>query len=196
MFSGIIEFSKPLQAFSPQGILSLLCPFEKIEAGESIAVNGVCLTAQTETLRNQPLTFYVSPETLKVTNLSTLKVGDFVNLERALTLNQRISGHIVQGHVDAQAEVLELSPEGQAYFLKVRIPPEFDKYLVSKGSLALNGVSLTINGIDGNIANFMVIPHTWTHTNLSQVKVGSLLNFEVDVLAKHLEKLCTPYLKS
>jgi riboflavin synthase len=157
--------------------------------GASIAVNGVCLTALAPT----PDSFFadLAPETLARTNLGDLAPGACVNLERPVTPATRLSGHIVQGHVDATAEIITLDALGEGnYWLKVRLPAALDRYLVHKGSLALDGISLTIATLDpGPVVGVTIIPHTFANTTLGSARVGSRINVEVDVLAKHVEKL-------
>jgi riboflavin synthase len=166
---------------------------EDLQEGASIAVNGVCLTAVSIT----PDSFHadLAPETLSRSNLGGLKPGAGVNLERPVTPATRLSGHIVQGHVDAAGEIEALDALGGGnWWLKVRVPPALDRYLVHKGSLALDGISLTIAVLDpdrekGTLVGVTIIPHTFEHTTLGAARVGSKLNIEVDVLAKHVEKL-------
>jgi riboflavin synthase len=157
--------------------------------GTSIAVNGVCLTA----LALTPNSFAadLAPETLSRTNLGDLARGSRVNLERPVTPATRLSGHIVQGHVDATGILIALEELGDGnWWLKLQVPAGLDRYLVHKGSIAIDGISLTIAALDpGPLVGVTIIPHTFTHTSLGQAKVGVRLNVEVDVLAKHVEKL-------
>jgi len=160
------------------------------QPGSSIAVNGVCLTA----LDLTPHSFAadLAPETLARTNLGDLAAGSRVNLERPVTLATRLSGHIVQGHVDATAELLSLEElrDGN-WWLKASVPADLDRYLVHKGSIAIDGISLTIATLEGAVVGVTIIPHTYANTTLGYAKPGSRLNIEVDVLAKHVEKLLT-----
>ena len=166
---------------------------EDLQEGASIAVNGVCLTAVSIT----PDSFSadLAPETLSRSNLGGLEPGAGVNLERPVTPATRLSGHIVQGHVDAAGEIEALDALGGGnWWLKVRVPPALDRYLVHKGSIALDGISLTIAALEsdrerGTLVGVTIIPHTFEHTTLGAARVGSKLNVEVDVLAKHVEKL-------
>ncbi len=199
MFTGIIEKVAPLLLVQTSGTsaptsveLSLDTGFDDLALGESVAINGVCLTVAR--LEKSQASFFVSPETLEKTQLGQLKRGELVNLERALSVSSRLSGHIVQGHVDGIAtltSIVEVSPE--TYELTVSVPEALTKYCVEKGSITLDGVSLTINRIDRNILSLMIIPHTMKHTRLHTLKPGAALNLEVDVMAKYLEKLCQPY---
>jgi len=174
--------------------LTILCStvMSDLTEGASIAVNGVCLTAVALTAGS--FSADLAPETLQRSNLGDLKIGSRVNLERPVTPATRLSGHIVQGHVDATGEIAALDPLGDGnYWLKVRVPAHLDRYLVHKGSLALDGISLTIASLQpedpGPVVGVTIIPHTFTHTSLGSAAVGSRINVEVDVLAKHVEKL-------
>jgi riboflavin synthase len=156
--------------------------------GASVAVNGVCLTA----LEPSPKDFAadLAPETLRRSNLGDLRVGSRVNLERPVTPTSRLSGHIVQGHVDGAGELIALDPLGDDnWWLRVRIPPELDRYLVFKGSIALDGISLTVAAIEGGELAVTIIPHTYRQTNLCTRRPGDRINIECDILAKHVEKL-------
>ena len=156
--------------------------------GASIAVNGVCLTALDIT--TDSFAADLAPETLERSNLGDLGAGSRVNLERPVTPATRLSGHIVQGHVDATGVIEALDELGGGnWWLKLRVPSALDRYLVQKGSIAIDGISLTIAALDGPIVGVTIIPHTMTHTTLGFAKPGMRLNVEVDVLAKHVEKL-------
>jgi riboflavin synthase len=156
--------------------------------GASIAVNGVCLTAVAVT--GSGFAADLAPETLSRSNLGDVLVGSRVNLERPVTPATRLSGHIVQGHVDATGEVVGLDAlrDGN-WWLKVRVPKSLDRYLVEKGSITLDGISLTIAAVDGDVIGVTIIPHTFANTTIGQARVGTRLNIEADVLAKHVEKL-------
>ncbi len=196
MFTGIIEAQVGITEVKKQPDsleIRLPNPFADVILGESIAVNGACLTVAQ--IDSPDLLFFVSAETLEKTNLARLEVGSSVNLERAITLSTRLSGHLVQGHVDGKAQLVEISSVGESYRMKWQIPPSLARYCISKGSITLNGVSLTINSLDGSFCSIMVIPHTWTHTNLSRLQVGDEVNVEVDLLAKYVERLCQPLLQ-
>ena len=156
--------------------------------GASIAVNGVCLTALDITAES--FAADLAPETLGRSNLGELAAGSRVNLERPVTPATRLSGHIVQGHVDATGVVEALDDLGGGnWWLKVRVPAALDRYLVHKGSIAIDGISLTIAALETGLVGITIIPHTITHTTLGLAKPGTRLNIEVDVLAKHVEKL-------
>jgi riboflavin synthase len=201
MFSGIIEKRARVSLVAPSGgslEIELESGWPDLALGESIAVNGVCLTV-TQFDDAGRARFFISPETLARTNLGGLAVGQYANLERAVTLDTRLSGHLVQGHVDGLARLVERVETGGAYKHVFVLPDALGRYCVEKGSIALNGISLTINGLDQQDEGFAVlvtiIPHTWEHTNLNTLAIGDDLNVEVDVMAKYVERLCLPYLK-
>jgi riboflavin synthase len=166
---------------------------EDATEGSSIAVNGVCLTAVD--VESDGFWCDLSPETLARTNLGALRQGSLVNLERPAAVGDRLSGHIVQGHVDGTAEFLSLEPlPGGNWWLTVRIPKELDRYLIPKGSVTLDGVSLTIAAFEGaspegEIAAVAIIPHTYENTVMREYRAGAPVNVEVDVIGKYVEKL-------
>jgi len=196
MFTGIIKSVGrvlELETSSPTSCtLKLSQPFEAsepLELGESVATNGVCLTVTKFT--SEWMTFDLAPETVKLTALSRLKQGSLVNLERSLRMGDRLSGHWVQGHVDGVAILKSIQPatsDHDYYDLIVEVQnPQLMKYCVKKGSLSLDGISLTIHEIQGNQLHFQIIPHTWLHTSLQDLKSGDFMNIEVDILAKYAE---------
>ncbi len=196
MFTGIITACaqiKELQKYRNSLRLGIVQPknYTKIKLGESIAINGCCLTVVA--CQSKQLHFDVSEESLAKTNLGKLKKGDVVNLERALLVSDRLGGHIVQGHVDGigQIKKLELRKDGDNIYhhLEVIVPKELSRYLVAKGSVSLDGISLTVNKVIKNVLFLYIIPHTYNETNLKFRKVGDALNVEVDILAKYIEKL-------
>lgn len=193
MFTGIIEEIGHLverEAREAGLRLGIACSAVLADArrGDSIAVNGACLTAIE--LAGETFWADVAPETVKRTNLGDLQVGSEVNLERPLRANGRLDGHFVLGHVDGTAELTFVEALGDNnWWLRIRLPEELTRYVVSKGSLAVDGISLTVAEIDGETASFTVIPYTYEHTALHNRLCGSRLNVEVDILAKHLEKL-------
>ena len=201
MFTGIIDRIGTVAMAEHQGA-SLQCDIETgyddLELGESVAVNGVCLTIAA--LTGAAARFFASSETLNRTTLGRLGKGSRVNLERAARLSTRLSGHLVQGHVDGMATLQSLAADGEAYRLSIAIPAALSRYCVEKGSIALDGVSLTINTIttaaEGATIGIMIIPHTYQHTALQDVRPGGHLNVEVDVIAKYVERLCQPLMKS
>ena len=190
MFTGIVEELGTVVAAGTKLEVHCSTVLSDLSIGASISVNGVCLTAVAVTA--QSFMADLAPETLFRSNLGELITGSRVNLERPVTPATRLSGHIVQGHVDATAEVVALDPLGDGnWWLKVRVPKSLDRYLVEKGSVTLDGISLTIAAVDEDVIGVTIIPHTFANTTLGQARVGSRLNIEVDVLAKHVEKLIT-----
>jgi riboflavin synthase len=193
MFTGIIEELGTVESIEGRAAgarLRIQCRkvLEDMAEGASIAVNGVCLTAVD--LRPESFAADLAPETLQRSNLGALRTGSPINLERPLAPTGRLSGHIVQGHVDATAEFLSLEALGdENWWLKVRVPAELDPYLVYKGSIAIDGISLTIAALEGDQLSVTIIPHTYRHTTLGGYKPGSRVNIECDILAKHVEKL-------
>ncbi len=199
MFTGIIEEMGTVVAMEPGAgkdggarlvlqAAKALAAEGRLQPGESIAVNGVCLTA----LEITPESFAadLSPETLERSSLRNLKPGTRVNLERAMTPAMRFGGHIVQGHVDGVGKLLALEelPDGN-WWLAVEIPQELTRYVVGKGSIALNGISLTVAELEGRRVGVAIIPHTYENTVLATMRPGDGVNVECDVLAKHVEKL-------
>jgi len=160
---------------------------KKIKKGVSVAVNGVCLTTVTKSQNS--FSVEVMPETLRRTTLGNLKKGDLVNLELSLLATGRFEGHIVQGHVDGQATVVNIIKEGNSYLFKFRVGKSLTRYFVEKGSVAVNGISLTVIEAKNNFFTVGIIPYTWENTTFKNLKVGDKVNIEVDILAKYLEKL-------
>ena len=158
-----------------------------IANGDSIAVNGVCLTARDVTLTS--FAADVSPETLDRTTLANLITGSPVNLERAVTAATRLGGHIVQGHVDGRGTFVSAEPQGDFRTVRIGFPPEFARYFVNKGSVAVEGISLTIASLAENHFDIAVIPKTWDMTNLSSLKAGDAVNIEADIIAKYVERM-------
>lgn len=193
MFTGIIEETGSILSierseagsrmrFAADTVLS------DLEIGGSIAVNGCCLTAIK--IDSEGFAADLSPETLEKTNIGDLAVGSRVNLERPLLPTTRLSGHFVQGHVDATGEFVGVTPAGDDnWTLRVRAPEETLKYLVYKGSIAIDGISLTIARLDEDVIEVAVIPHTYRETNLSDLHPGQRVNLECDMIAKHIERL-------
>jgi len=193
MFTGIIEelgAVESVQARSAGARLKVRCStvMKDMTEGASIAVNGVCLTAVD--LRPDSFCADLAPETLRRSNLGDLRAGSRVNLERPLSPTGRLSGHIVQGHVDGTGEFVSLDALGdENWWLHIRVPVELDPFLVFKGSIAIDGISLTIAALEGDILSVTIIPHTWRNTTLGGYRAGARLNLECDILAKHVEKL-------
>ena len=193
MFTGIIEELGTVAALQPRAAgarLTIRCAavLEDLQEGASVAVNGVCLTAAD--LNANSFSADLAPETLDRSNLGQLRPGSRVNLERPLSPSGRLSGHIVQGHVDGTGEFLSLDSLGdENWRLRVRVPAELDPYLVYKGSIAIDVISLTIASIESGVLAVAIIPHTFRNTTLGSYRAGARVNLECDILAKHVEKL-------
>lgn len=187
MFTGIIEEVGVISTITQSTItIRASKVLEDTKLGDSIAVNGVCLTVTD--LKQNTFTANISKETLNITTLSELKTGDNVNLERALTLNSRLGGHIVTGHIDTITKIHSITPENEFYNLKINLPTGFEKYVVKKGSITINGISLTIADIQNNIISVAIIPHTYNNTILKGLNANDNVNIEFDILAKYVEK--------
>ena len=193
MFTGIVKAKGTLAAIRRQGgdvrlsVTAAGLPWSDYELGESIAVNGVCLTAVA--LREDGFATDVSNETLAVTALGTLAQGDAVNLEPALTLGERLGGHLVSGHVDCVGHVVARAADARSLRLTVELPPDYARYVAKKGSVCIDGVSLTVNEVSGNRFGVNIIPHTADVTILGEYQPGRKVNIEVDLLARYLERL-------
>jgi riboflavin synthase len=192
MFSGIVETIGTIQdiTFLTDCIHFVICPkmpFDDLVIGDSISVNGVCLTV-TNVTENSFSASAVS-ETLRITNLGYLTKNGTVNLERSLKLNARLGGHYVQGHVDSIAEIIDLKKEGSSWLTKINLPPYLEKYLVNKGYITIDGMSITIVEVTPEWFTVMFIPHTKEVTIVSQYHAGSKVNLEVDIISKYVEKL-------
>ncbi len=189
MFTGIIEELGTVVDPAPRLRVRCSTVLSDLAAGASIAVNGVCLTAVEVT--SDSFVADLAPETLRRSNLGDLAPGSKVNLERPVTPATRLSGHIVQGHVDATGEIVAIDALGEGnYWLKVRVPAALEPYLVEKGSITIDGISLTIAALEpGPVVGITIIPHTFANTTLGSARMGSRVNVEVDVIAKHIEKL-------
>jgi riboflavin synthase len=191
MFTGIIEEVGTVLAAGHRTRIQCRLVLEDIKEGASIAVNGVCLTA----VDIQPDGFWcdLSPETLARTNLGALRESSLVNLERPAAVGDRLSGHIVQGHVDGTAGFVSLDPlpDGN-WWLKVRIASDLERYVIHKGSITLDGVSLTVASINRDLVEVAIIPHTYENTVLRGYGPGAAINVEVDLIGKYVEKLIIP----
>ena len=192
MFTGLVLGKGKLVEKRPSGggmVFGLEADFDLSdpEEGESIAVNGVCLTAMR--IQGRRFLVDVSPETLSRTNLGNLAAGSVVNLERALRLADRLGGHLVSGHVDAVASVIERKPEGDFVRFTFTVPAGFGRYIIEKGSICIDGISLTVNHCDDKTFSVAIIPHTLTVTTLGGRKQGDTVNIEVDLIGKYVEKL-------
>ena len=191
MFTGLIEATGKvlkLEMCGEQARLIIELPFaDELTDGESVAINGCCLTVVEKDARSA--SFDILKQTLTVTSLGELEVGSLVNLERAMLAGGRFGGHFVQGHVDAVGKIIDLSPEGNDYRLEIFLPEEIQSLCIDKGSLAIDGISLTIAELKDESAVFWIIPHTMQETHLQQAKVGQQVNLEADVIAKHVARL-------
>jgi riboflavin synthase len=192
MFTGIIEELGSVRSIEERGenariVISASVVTEGTNHGDSISVNGVCLTA----LDVHPDSFAadVSRETLLRSTLGSLRPGSPVNLERAVTPATRLGGHIVQGHVDARGRFKGVEDHGESWTVKIGYPKEIARYLVFKGSIAVEGISLTIAGLTGDHFEVAIIPKTWEVTNLSHLQPGDEVNLEVDIIGKYVERL-------
>jgi riboflavin synthase len=188
MFTGLIEALgevaevKPTPAGFRLRLTTPLAP--ELTSGESLAVNGVCLTvvaADAEGVHAD-----ISPETARVSTLGSLKRGSRVNLERPVRADARMGGHFVQGHVDATATIEDVRQDGDSYWVTIRFPPALAQYIVRKGSIAVNGISLTVAGVDERLFDVQIIPFTWEHTTLHGAKTGDLVNLECDIIGKYV----------
>ena len=193
MFTGIIKAKGSIAAMSPKGgdvrlsVRSAGLPWSEYEIGESIAVNGVCLTAVA--LHDDGFDTDVSLETLDVTALKSLGPGSAVNLEPAISLGERLGGHLVSGHVDCVGCVTSRSTDARSVRLVIEIPSEYAHYVAKKGSVCIDGVSLTVNEVSAGTFELNIIPHTADVTIIGDYAVGTMVNVEVDLLARYLERL-------
>ena len=193
MFTGIIKAKGTISAMDRRGgdvrlsVRSDGLPWSDYEPGESIAVNGVCLTAVA--LHADGFDTDVSVETLDVTGLGGLAVGSAVNLEPAISLGERLGGHLVSGHVDCTGKVVSRTADARSIRLGIEIPKEYARYVAKKGSVCVDGVSLTVNEVSGNTFELNIIPHTAQSTIIDDYAAGTVVNVEVDLLARYLERL-------
>lgn len=192
MFTGIVEETGKVLSFTPQAeawqlSVAAQAALVDLTAGDSIAVNGCCLTAAR--FDATALHFDVLEETRRLTNFSALQPGALVNLERSLRFGGKVGGHFVTGHIDAVGEVEAFEARGKDHYLRIKIPADFARYIVHKGSIAIDGISLTIAEVTDDAFAVWLIPHTLAVTNLREKRVGDPVNLEFDLLGKHVEKL-------
>ncbi len=192
MFTGIVEATGKVEALNKNELggfgLEIAAPFsQELAPGASLAVNGCCLTV-TEIVQSR-LQFDVLGETLRRTNLGDLRPGDLVNLERPMAADGRFDGHLVQGHIDTTAAVLTLEEKGSDRRIEIELPSSFQQYVVFKGSVAIDGISLTIAELHPSSFVLWIIPHTWEITNLHRLAPGALVNLEFDLIAKYVERM-------
>jgi riboflavin synthase len=196
MFTGIIEGMGTLTSIQPSGEgkrITIQSDFDlgNTRLGDSIAVNGVCLTATD--LGNRYFSADVSPETLARSTFRTAKVGDRMNLERALRLSDRLGGHLVSGHIDGVGSLRKKTRKGNAWILSISVPETLSRYIIEKGSIAVDGVSLTINQCSATQVEVSIIPHTAGMTTVGIKHPGDPVNIETDMIGKYVEKLIAPY---
>ena len=193
MFTGIIQSVGQVAGMQSRGgdlrlrIATGKLDLDDVELGDSIAVNGVCLTAVE--LPGDGFVADVSNETLSLTSLGELNPGSRVNLEKALTLQTRLGGHLVAGHVDGLGEVLDRREDARSVRFRIRTPRELARYIAPKGSITVDGTSLTVNAVDGDIFDLNIVPHTLQETIMSEYHSGRKVNLEVDLVARYLERL-------
>jgi riboflavin synthase len=198
MFTGIIErVGRVAARDAADGVhrIRIAPAWPALSPGESVAVNGVCLTVEQLDAEGRP-GFALSPETIACSAFGSLAIGASLNLERAMVVGGRLSGHIVQGHVDGLGHIVAIDAQGDCRRITAALPAKLHRYCVEKGSITLDGISLTLNRVappgddDGFEIEIMIVPHSWAHTNLSHKRVGDPLHVEVDVIAKYVERLC------
>ena len=194
MFTGIIEEVGKVEKSSPiAGGFEIRIKaenvLEDIHINDSICIDGVCLTVT----KADQSSFWVDAvgATLEKSTFNKIQTGTLVNLERSVRLNDRLGGHLVQGHVNGIGTISEIQKLGENYLLKIIVPENLKRYLIKEGSIAVNGISLTIADLEKNLISISIIPHTWQNTNLIYKKVNDKVNIEIDVLAKYVEKLLT-----
>lgn len=197
MFTGIVEAVGKITNIEREGEAVRLTVAagpvaEGVGLGDSVCINGVCLTV-TE-LHPPHLSFDAVYETMRKTSLSQLHVGDGVNLERALPVNGRLGGHVVQGHVDGTGRIASIRPVGNSWFVYIDASPELMRYIVTKGSVAVDGISLTVAESADRTFALSIIPHTWDNTTLHERRAGDVVNVECDILGKYVEKMLGGYL--
>nr|WP_163328350.1 riboflavin synthase [Desulfurobacterium thermolithotrophum] len=193
MFTGLVEEVGKvlsLKKSSQSAVLKISCKkiTEGTKIGDSISVNGVCLTVIS--FDQNSITFDVSAETLRRSNIGILKTNDFVNLERALRLSDRLGGHILQGHVDTTTKVVGIKREGTGFLFSFKLPPSYRHLVVEKGSIGIDGISLTIATLLTDTFSVAVIPHTYENTTLKFKKPGDVVNLEFDIIGKYVERMC------
>ena len=190
MFTGIIETLGKVSAVKNSGkssLIDILIENTNYSLGDSICVNGACLTI--DNIENDKYSFTISPETNHTTNLKYLSNNQEVNIETSLTINKLISGHLVQGHVDGIVKIIRIQEIDASWNIRFQIEPGLSKYIIKKGSVTLDGVSLTVNDVSNLEFSVMIIPHTYQNTIFKSYVVGNEINIELDMLAKYIEKL-------
>ena len=187
MFTGIIEEVGLVKTITNNKIV-VKCSniLSQIALGDSVAVNGVCLTVTA--FDDSEFCADISPETFRVTNLQNIRPDNLVNLERAMPANGRFGGHIVSGHIDGVGQVVSIRPNSNFYDLEIKLNSTEVKYVIKKGSITINGISLTVADVVNDTVKLAIIPHTFENTNLKGLKIGDIVNVEVDIFAKYIEK--------
>lgn len=196
MFTGLIEAIGKVTSCERRGAAAVLSvttplPSSEIAIGDSVSVNGACLTVTVK--RETALTFDVSPETLTSTTIGNLRSGNSVNLERAMRLGDRMGGHIVTGHIDCIGKIARISETSGNHVLEFCLPTEHARFLITKGSVAINGISLTVNTVTQAGFSVNIIPLTYSETTLSALKIGEEVNIETDIIGKYVERLTSPW---
>ncbi len=193
MFTGIIQAVGKLAQREQRGVDARLfidtaeLPLNNVQLGDSIAVNGTCLTVVS--LETRGFWADVSTETLSYTTLGAISLNSPVNLEKALTLQTHLGGHLVSGHVDGVGSIQQVYSEGRSIRIHIAAPPELAKYIAHKGSICVDGISLTVNSVEGASFSLNIVPHTLAKTTLAKAAVGQKVNLEVDIIARYLERL-------
>lgn len=191
MFTGIIEnlgiITNIIEKGTEKEIIIAANIDETLKIGQSIACNGACLTITN--INKKELSFFISAETIAKTTISNWSIGKEINLELAMSANSRFDGHMVSGHIDDVAKVDSIKSLNDSYIVKVLISDNYADYLIDKGSITIDGISLTINKIENNIIYLNIIPHTWLNTNMKELVDGDDVNIEIDLIAKYIKKL-------
>ena len=196
MFTGLAEDTGRVISFNRRGDAGILVvetalPTAECAIGDSVAVNGACLTVTAK--NDHSLTFDVSPESISRTLIGKLGSGSRVNLERALKLGDRLGGHIVSGHIDCTGRLVSAGKNSGNHQLQFTLPSDHARYLVEKGSVAIDGISLTVNSVARDRFSVNIIPHTYTVTTLGTLKIGDSVNIETDIIGKYVERLTSPW---
>jgi len=191
MFTGLIEdvgtlLSRKISGSNGKLQVKTKLPIDQINIGDSIAVNGTCLTVEASNAKESTISFHVLSETLQRTNLGSIPLNTAVNLEQALCLGDRLGGHLVSGHIDCTSKILDISKDSGDIIVKVKITDTIRNLIIPKGSIALNGVSLTIATLQKDNFSVHLIPHSWQATNISKLKIGDSINIEADMVGKYI----------